>query len=152
MRILLGLIFLFILLPWLELAILIELARRFGLLETFILVIFTGVLGASLARTQGLNAVRRIQAAVAEGRLPTTEIVDGFLIFCAGLVLITPGMITDAIGFALLIPQARLAVRNFLINYFKGKFTIHTPPNAPPDDNYIIDVEADVVEDDHEVK
>ena len=148
MQILLLLTLLFVLLPWLELYILFRLAAGIGLLDTFALVILTGVIGAGLARQQGAATLRSIQAEFSRGVIPAAQMFDGVLIFCAGLLLITPGIITDASGFLLLIPPARKIVRRGLTAYCRKRFNLTSLDDfrsgagaAPAADPEIIDVE-----------
>lgn len=101
------LLLLFILLPAIELALLIELGRRIGTAATLALIVVTGVLGASLARRQGLGVLRSLQEETAAGRLPASSLVDGALILVAGALLVTPGVLTDAFGFLCLVPAFR---------------------------------------------
>ncbi len=105
------LLLLFVALPAIELAILIELGSRFGTLHTIGLIIVTGVVGASLARGQGVSVVRAIQSEIAEGRLPANSMVDGVIILLAAALLMTPGVLTDAFGFLCLVPAFRNGVR-----------------------------------------
>lgn len=108
------LLLLFVALPAIELAILIELGSRFGTLHTIGLIIVTGVVGASLARGQGISTVRAIQSEVAEGRLPADPMVDGVMILIAAALLVTPGVLTDTFGFMCLVPAFRKVVRGVL--------------------------------------
>jgi len=105
------LLLLFVALPAIELAILIELGSRFGTLHTIGLIIVTGVVGASLARGQGISVVRAIQSEVSEGRLPADSMVDGVMILIAAALLMTPGVLTDTFGFMCLVPAFRKVVR-----------------------------------------
>ncbi|MEE8469795.1 MAG: FxsA family protein [Dehalococcoidia bacterium] len=111
---LLRLLLLFIITPLVELAILVYLGTVIGALYTIIIVVATGVLGAVLAKNQGLATLSRIRSSVERGILPSDELFDGALILAGGLLLLTPGVITDAIGFALLVPQTRPIVRRLL--------------------------------------
>jgi UPF0716 protein FxsA len=155
MRTLLFLIILFIFLPWVELVILLHIARGLGWAEALTIVIATGVVGAALAKHQGGQALRRIREALRGGQLPARDIADGFLIFCAGLLLITPGLITDLAGFLLLIPPTRTAARKALLAYLKGRSGFTTtvafrssPRTRSPGQDDVIDVTAtDVSED-----
>jgi UPF0716 protein FxsA len=108
------LLLLFILLPAAELALLIEFGSRFGTLHTLILIVLTGIVGASLARSQGLGVMGEIQQEVAAGRLPTNSLVDGVIILVAAALLVTPGILTDAFGFLCLLPAFRNIVKRFL--------------------------------------
>jgi UPF0716 protein FxsA len=105
------LLLLFVGLPAIELAILIELGSRFGTLHTIGLIVVTGVVGASLARGQGISVVRAIQIKVAEGRLPADSMVDGVMVLIAAALLVTPGVLTDTFGFLCLVPAFRKLVR-----------------------------------------
>jgi UPF0716 protein FxsA len=102
---------LFIVVPATELALLIEVGTRIGTANTLLLIVVTGVLGASLASRQGMGVLRQIQAETAVGRMPAGAIVDGLLIFVAGVVLMTPGLLTDLAGFLCLIPATRRAIK-----------------------------------------
>lgn len=110
----LRLLLLFTLVPLVELYLLIEIGGAIGVAPTIAIVIVTGVIGAALARWQGLSVLRRLQDDLAAGRSPTDALIDGLLIFVAGAVLLTPGLITDALGFLLLVPAGRAAVRKLV--------------------------------------
>ena len=105
---------LFTLLPLAELYILIKIGTAVGALPTVLLVIGTGALGAWLARTQGFMVWHRIQREMNMGNFPADDMLDGLLIFFAGAVLITPGIITDIIGFLVLIPPTRAVIRGWV--------------------------------------
>ncbi len=108
------LLLLFLLIPTVELALLIEVGSRIGTMPTLALIAITGVLGAFLARSQGLSVLRHMQSEVAAGRLPAAALVDGGIILLAGVVLITPGFLTDALGFLCLVPAFRKLIRRVL--------------------------------------
>jgi UPF0716 protein FxsA len=127
------LLLLFTIVPLVELYLLVKLGSVVGVAPTVVLVVFTGVLGAWLARVQGLNVLRRLGADLAEGRLPADAVTDGLLILIAGAVLLTPGLLTDAMGFLLLIPKGRTAVRKVAVAWFERRFK--------PADPDVIDVE-----------
>ncbi len=112
------LLLLFTLGPLVELWLLLWLMGQVGWSATLALVLVTGVLGASLARREGLRAMSRIQASLSQGVAPTGELVEAVLILAAGLVLITPGMLTDVIGFCLLIRPLRRRIKDGLMAYF----------------------------------
>ena len=112
------LLLLFIVVPVVELVLLIEIGQRIGTLATIVLIVGTGILGASLARQQGLNTLARLRKDLDQGRLPAEPIVDGVLILLAAAVLITPGVLTDLVGFVCLIP----ACRRLLKRYAKQRF------------------------------
>jgi len=116
------LLLLFTIVPLAELFLLVKLGTVVGVGPTVALVIFTGVLGAWLARQQGLGVLRRLSEDMAEGRLPAEALIDGLLILIAGAVLLTPGLLTDALGFLLLVPQSRAVVRKAAVARFKRRF------------------------------
>ncbi len=107
----LRLLLLFVALPAVELALLIEIGSRFGTLHTIALIVATGFLGAALARRQGLGVLTKIRDDTAEGRIPAVPIADGVMILVASALLVTPGVLTDAFGFSLLVPAFRAFVR-----------------------------------------
>ena len=110
---------LFTLIPIIELMILIDLGTSIGLAPTLGVVILTGALGAWAARTQGFYALSRIQAEMAAGRLPGAEMVEGAMVLVGGVLLLTPGLLTDAAGFALMVPAVRAAARGWLMRKFE---------------------------------
>ena len=104
--------------PVVELVLLIEIGQRIGTLATIGLIMGTGIVGASLARQQGISTLARLRKDLDDGRLPAEPIVDGVLILIAAAVLITPGVLTDLVGFLCLVP----ACRQVLKRYLKGRF------------------------------
>ena len=112
------LIMLFAGVPFIEMLILIKLGEVIGFWPTMWLVIITGILGASLARHQGLRVFQEIQRELAEGHVPAAQMIDGLLVLIGGIVLLTPGLITDLIGFSLLIPMVRGWIRTLLQKRF----------------------------------
>ena len=106
---------LFTIVPLVELTILIRIGQATVWWVPIALVIFTGIAGAALARWQGFQVLERIQDDLRANRMPTDALVDGFLILLAGILLVTPGVLTDVAGCALLIPPIRALVkRGFL--------------------------------------
>jgi UPF0716 protein FxsA len=108
----LRLALLFTIVPLVELYLLIQVGELIGVEATIAMVVGTGLLGAWLARMQGLKVLQRVLTSLQNGQVPTNAIVDGLLILVAAAVLLTPGLITDALGFFLLIPQGRRVVRS----------------------------------------
>lgn len=90
-----------------ELVLLIKIGRHIGLLNTILIVVTTGIFGASLARWQGLAVIREVQNQLSVGIMPKEEILDGIMILAGGLLLLTPGLITDFIGLVAIIPVTR---------------------------------------------
>lgn len=105
---------LFIVVPLVELALLIEIGRRLGTGATLGLIVATGLLGAYLARRQGLAVLRRVRAELAAGRAPADQLADGAMILVAGALLMTPGILTDAFGFFCLVPAGRKLLKRWL--------------------------------------
>jgi UPF0716 protein FxsA len=112
---------LFIIVPFLELYILIELAGRIGPLPTFGIVVLTGILGAALAKHQGLEVLRRIQTEMSFGQMPGDALFDGALVLVGGVLLLTPGILTDITGFLLLVPLTRDLTKKYLRNWVNKK-------------------------------
>ena len=104
----------FVLMPMIELALMMRLAEGIGWQRALIVVIVTGVVGAALARSQGLRVLRDIQRETQAGRLPAARLLDGVMILVAGVLLITPGLLTDGVGLGLLVPPVRSAIRAWL--------------------------------------
>jgi UPF0716 protein FxsA len=102
---------LFTVLPIVELAILIRIGDATVWWVPIALVIFTGIAGAALARWQGLRVYQRIREDARAGRMPADALLDGFLILLAGILLITPGVLTDVFGIAFLIPPIRSLIK-----------------------------------------
>jgi len=97
-----------------ELYILIEAGRIIGLGPTIGLIMLTGIAGAWLARSQGVEILRRIQDETARGQMPAITLIDGALVLVGGLLLLTPGFFTDVLGFSFLVPLTRDLWRNIL--------------------------------------
>ncbi|MEL0005482.1 MAG: FxsA family protein, partial [Opitutales bacterium] len=102
-----------------ELYLLIMLGSRIGAMPTIGLIVLTGVLGASLARQQGLSVLAKIQKEISSGKPPTTELVEGALIVVGGIVLLTPGNQTEIFGFSQLIPPISKANCKKLTSTYK---------------------------------
>lgn len=106
---------LFTIVPLVELALLIWIGGETVWWFPVLMVLASGVAGAALARWQGWRALQRIREELQQGRLPTDALVDGVLILVAGLLLITPGVLTDALGFALLLPVTRRGMKRGVV-------------------------------------
>ena len=121
------LLILFTVVPAIELALLIQVGTFIGVTNTLTLIILTGVLGASLARMQGFLVLSKIQKSLEQGVMPNNELIDGVMILVGGIVLLTPGFITDTIGFFLLLPPTRVllktVVRSIMKNHLSGAQT-----------------------------
>lgn len=108
------LILLFVAVPLLELALLLQVGQWIGLGPTVALVVATGFAGAALARQQGLRAFLAVQQELATGRLPGRSLLDGLSILVGGALLLTPGILTDVLGFSLILPVSRRALQDVL--------------------------------------
>jgi len=108
----------FTLIPVIELYLLIKLGATVGPFNTLLLVILTGAAGAYLAKLQGLEAMLRVKTRLQQGETPAEEMLDALIIFIAGVVLLTPGLLTDISGLLLLLPATR---RRFKI-WLRQKF------------------------------
>jgi UPF0716 protein FxsA len=128
-----GRFFLLVLvLGFVELYLLIKVAGAIGFLGTLGLCILTGMVGGSLVRSQGSGTLRRIQTEMAEGRMPAVEIVSGLGLMMVGVLLITPGFVTDVFGFLMLIPPLRLLVAGKLLKAFEGRIQVMPPMGGFP--------------------
>jgi len=124
---LLKLFLAFTIIPIIEIYLLIEIGAMFGALTAVTLVILTGFLGAFLARMQGLQTLYRIQESLREGRMPSGELLDALLIVIAGLLLLTPGFLTDSVGFLLLIPLTRNSIKYWLRRQIELRYMSNRP-------------------------
>ena len=120
------LLLLLVITPIVELYLLFEISDATGWWFTILLTIVTGIVGTRLAKLQGWATFNRIQKETAGGRMPTDALVDAFMILAAGLLLMTPGVLTDVFGFSLLIPFCRRVYRGWLIKWFKKNVKVQT--------------------------
>ncbi len=152
----LQLLLLFTIIPLVELWLLVQLSGMFGFWTTIALVIGTGMAGAALARWQGWQALERVRTEMRQGMLPAQAIGDGVLIVAAGLLLITPGVLTDALGLSLLIPPLRKLVLKGLRHCFTTHLRMKTDAfyteetgAPPPGSSTVVDarvIDAEVVD------
>jgi len=113
------LLLLFILVPLVELFLLLKLGALIGAGPTLALVILTGILGGTLARRQGFVVLRRIRQDLQAGILPTEPLLDGLFILAGGLLLLTPGLLTDVAGFLALLPPSRGLLKRWIKRRFQ---------------------------------
>ena len=113
---------LFIFFPIAEIMVLGRVAARIGIWDTLILLVFSAMFGGYLARVQGNIALQRIQRALAEGRAPTIEMIDSFLIFLGGILFIIPGFISDILGLFLIFPVTRWIIRWWVLSGIQSSF------------------------------
>lgn len=107
-----------LLIPFAEIYLLIQVGGVIGAFPTILLVVFTAVLGAWLLRQQGFATFHRFQESLAQGVIPAYEMVEGPIILVGGALLLTPGFITDMIGFACLIPSLRRKIAQYVIENY----------------------------------
>jgi UPF0716 protein FxsA len=108
----------FTLIPALEIFLFIEIGKSIGTLNTFVLVILSGMAGAWLAKMQGLETMMRVRRNLDNGIMPAEELIDALIIFAAGIVLLTPGFFTDIVGLLLLFPPSRFHFKRFIRRRF----------------------------------
>ena len=113
------LIILFTVVPALEFYLLFKIGSSIGAGITLLIIIVTGVVGAALAKAQGLTIFRKVQSELAQNKLPGKQIIHGFIVFGGGLLLLTPGFITDILGFCMVIPGTRHLIVEFVKRYFE---------------------------------
>ncbi len=113
------LVLLFLVVPLVELYVIIQVGSALGALNTVVLLIVMALAGGWLMKREGLGALRRVQSQLSQGRVPGTELVDGFLILFGGALMLTPGFLTDLLGLSLLIPPVRALVRRELARRFQ---------------------------------
>lgn len=144
---------LFTVVPLVELYLLVAIGRVLGPIPTIGLVLVTGALGAWFARLEGARVIRRWQEALARQRVPKDGVIDGLLIFVGGVMLITPGILTDIAGLSMVMPPTRRVIARFVRAWFErqiaaGRVHVYAPryasSRARPSD--VIDVEGEVIE------
>ena len=119
---------LFIIIPLVELYFIIVVGDMIGALWTVLLVLMTAVIGVNLLRLQGMSTLGRAQRNMAQGQVPAMEMMEGVALAVAGILLITPGFITDSFGFLLLLPATRRAI----IQYLMARATVYTNMHGGP--------------------
>jgi UPF0716 protein FxsA len=145
---LLVLLFLFIVVPLGELYVIIQVGQAIGALNTIGLLLLDSIVGSWLLRTQGRSVWLRFNQALAEGKPPAREVLDGGLVIFGGALLLSPGFITDGFGLILLLPPTRALVRRLLVRGFARRFFVagplmggfgpgRPPGGSPPDDDVV---------------
>lgn len=133
--------------PLLELYVIVEVARAIGALSTFALLVLSSLIGAALLRSQGRVTWRRFRAALASGRPPTRETIDGALVITGGALMLVPGFVTDMLGALLLLPPSRavarrLIARNARSRLLAGFGSFGAAPGARTRQDYDVDATA----------
>lgn len=131
----------FVAVPIIEIALFIQVGGWLGLFPTLAIVIATAAMGTYLVRSQGMAELARLQGSFNELRDPTEPLAHGAMILASGLLLLTPGFFTDAVGFALLTPPIRVA----LLKYLRGKVNVQSFSYGEPvrAEEEIIDITPD---------
>lgn len=145
---------LFTIVPSLELWLLFQVKEMLGLFETIYLVLLTGIIGASMAKKQGVLVIQNIQSDVQNGQMPQHTLVEALLVLIGGVLLITPGVMTDFFGFSLIIPTTRRLWVPLVQRWFKNRVNVQgtvfgnsfTNQASPSTDVY-----RDVTPDGHQV-
>lgn len=159
-----GLILLALAFPLLELAVLIKVGQTIGLWWTILVLIGTGLVGGLIIHGQGLSAARRAAQSMSEGRPPIEPVVDSFMLMLAGTLLLIPGLITDVMALALLVPPIRRGIARWALKKLFAVAEVHVethewrspgresedvPPGEPrrtPGKGDVIDVEWERVD------
>jgi len=116
---------LFVGVPLLEIAAFIQIGSLIGVIPTLLGCVVTAIIGAYLVRLQGFAVLRDAQARLSRDELPVDALAHGAMILVAGVLLMTPGYVTDAMGFALLVPPLRVAVAKWVVNYVRTHAKVH---------------------------
>lgn len=125
MRPLPALFALFLITPIIEIVLFITIGDRIGLVPTLAIVVITAFVGASLVSRQGRAELAALQSSIVQGVVPTKELAHGAMILVSGALLLTPGFLTDVVGFSLLVPRFREVVRRwFTSRYGRGPVII----------------------------
>lgn len=147
----------FAIIPVMEIYVLVKMGSVIGTLNTIILVLISAFIGASLARSQGAATMQKVRESMDQGRMPAEELLDAFMIFGAGLTLLTPGFITDTLGILLLIPFTRKYIKSWLrknlqewmkkpnvhVHYQSSEFTAWTNDTHKYDDPDVIEIQSE---------
>ena len=128
--------FLFIAVPLIEIALFIQIGSIIGLWPTLFTVIATAVIGTWLLKQQGFAVLKQAQEASARNELPVEPIIHGVFLLAAGLLMLTPGFFTDAIGFLLLVPSLRLKIAYGIWDRIKDHVHVVGSGQGPGNNNY----------------
>lgn len=143
---------LFLIIPIIEIYFLIKVGEVIGALPTIILVVLTAVIGAALLRQQGLSTLARLQQSLGQGKLPAQEMIEGVLLAVGGALLMTPGFVTDTMGFLCLLPITRQLLAKAIIKrsalQMQVKMGGFAQSSTWDQDDNIVDADYTVVNDD----
>ena len=151
------LLFVFIAVPIAEITVFIQAGEQFGLWPTLAIVILTAFGGTALLRYQGLRTLSRVQKSLHRGDVPVGEVLTGLCLLVAGALLLTPGFLTDAVGFALFVPGIQsflaggilraLSKRGNVWTEGSGVFNTSGPKSSQPNETVIDSDFTEVMED-----
>ena len=150
-------ILIFLVVPFVELAVFASVSEHIGIWTTLSLAFITAIIGGLLVKYQGIQTVFSMRRSMDAGQMPLNEIFDGFCLVAAGALLITPGFVTDTIGFALLIPPFRAILKTTIRNHtkwsvsgFQNDGQQHRQRGRPAQDGDIFEGEYERVDDDRQ--
>jgi UPF0716 protein FxsA len=132
-----------------ELALLIKVGQYIGVFPTIILVALTGIIGVTLAKNQGFMVINKVKTSINRGQMPADGLIEGLLILIGGAMLLTPGLLTDATGFCMIIPWTRELLKDYLkgrLRKYLNKINIHYSNQSYNKDYYDIDSDTDKTE------
>ncbi len=135
----------FVIIPLSEIIVFVSVSDKIGLGTALLMALFTAILGGFIVKYQGMQTIITAQESMQKGNIPSKELFDGLCIVAAGATLITPGFITDIIGFALLVPSIRNILRRKLTA--SDKFQASSFSSEYKKDTDAIDVEYEIIED-----
>lgn len=115
----------FIAVPLAEIALLVKVGQHIGLLWTILIVILTAVIGTTLLRQQGFGVLSRATEALAAGRMPVETVIEGLFLLISGAFLLTPGLLTDTVGFLFLVPPIRMAIAKWTLKKLLASGAVH---------------------------
>ena len=119
--------------PFLEVVVFMEVGGRIGVTATIAIIVLTSIIGTALLRIQGLGVLNRVRAAMARGEMPVGEVFEGLCLLIAGIVFLTPGFVTDAIGALLFVPPVRRLLSWWIARRIvaSGSVSVHRGPINP---------------------
>ena len=132
----------FLIVPFVEIYVLLQVGGLIGAFPTIFLVVFTAALGAWLLRRQGFATWQRFQASLAQGTIPAYEMIEGPILLIGGALLLTPGFFTDTLGFACLVPALRRKIAQYITeNHLLVRESSHIFRQSKPQNRDVIDGE-----------
>ena len=141
---------LFVVIPLVELGIFAAVSEHIGLGTALLFALFTAIIGGNLVRMQGIQTIMSMRGSMDQGRIPVSELFDGFCLVAAGALLITPGFLTDAIGFSLLVPQFRSVLKHVIKNHTNWSVNAQGFSSRAPHDPTIIEGEYENLDDEQD--